>query len=108
MLNPHIESQLYSVTQHHCECILLNVRDTAKIAGGHYASVQEHWESSVAHHFKQGRHQRDVYEEPDSSDALDDTDDDTHWSDLDDSDERVCNENWTGEVMKMWEDLRIN
>ena len=71
-------------------------------------AAQQHRESKIAHQPRQGKHKRDVYEEPDSSDALDDTDDDTYWSDSDGSDERVCNENWTGEVMKMWENLRIN
>lgn len=44
----------------------------------------------------------------DNPDTFDDTDDDAHWSESDDSYERVCNENWTGELMKMYEDLRLD
>ncbi|KAK0853256.1 hypothetical protein LTS02_012041 [Friedmanniomyces endolithicus] len=41
------------------------------------------------------------------SESADDTYNDTYWSDSDDSYERVCEENSTGEIMKMWEDLRL-
>ena len=34
--------------------------------------------------------------------------DDHYGGESDDSDERVCNKNRTGELMKMYEDLRIN
>ena len=37
----------------------------------------------------------------------DDTEDNEYWSESDDSDERVVDENWTGELMKMYEDLRL-
>ena len=71
-------------------------------------AVHQHREKREADQSEEGRHRRDVSEESRSSDALDDTDDDMYWSDSDDSYERVCNENWTGEVMKMYEDLRLN
>ena len=38
----------------------------------------------------------------------DDTEDNEYWSESDDSDERVVEENWTGELMKMYEDLRLD
>ena len=49
----------------------------------------------------------------DNPDTFDDTDDDdtddhAYWSESDDSYERVCNENWTGQLMKMYEDLRLD
>lgn len=57
----------------------------------------------------------DTFDDTDSNDTEDndDTDDDdtdnyARWSESEDSDKRVCNENWTGELMKMYEDLRLD
>ena len=49
----------------------------------------------------------------DDSDAYNDTDDDDtnddeHWSESVDSDERVLEENWTGQLMMMYEDLMLD
>ena len=50
----------------------------------------------------------DTFDETDDDDTDDNADDDAYWSESEDSDERVCNENWTGELMKMYEDLRVD
>ncbi len=50
----------------------------------------------------------DTFDETDDDETDDDADDDAHWSESEDNDERVCNENWTGELMKMYEDLRVD
>ncbi len=71
-------------------------------------AVNRYRENRNSNQPEQGNPQPDVYAERDSSDALDDTDDELYWSDSDDSYERVCDENWAGQVMKMYEDLRLD
>lgn len=51
-----------------------------------------------------GKNTQDVQDSPEVS-----SDDDDKFSvGSDDSYERVCNENWTGELLNMYEDLRLN
>ena len=38
----------------------------------------------------------------------DNADDDTHWSDSDDSYKRVCNKNWAGQIINIYEDRRLD
>jgi hypothetical protein len=51
-----------------------------------------------------GKDTQDVQDYPEVSGD----DDDTFSVGSDDSYEKVCNENWTGELLNMYEDLRLN
>ena len=46
----------------------------------------------------------DTFDDTDS----DDTDNHAHWSESEDSDQRIRNENWTGELMKVYKDVRLD
>ena len=71
-------------------------------------AVDQHRQNRDRDKFEEAMHQRDDYVGRDSSDVSDDTDDDIYRSDSDDSYERVYNENSTGEIMKMYEDLGLD
>ena len=51
--------------------------------------------------------QLEVSDESDVTEE-DDPGDNEYWGESDDSDERVMDENWTGQLMKMYEDLRLD
>lgn len=71
-------------------------------------AVNQYREKRHSNQTEQGNQQPDVYAEDDVSDALDDTGDELYRSASEDSCERVCDENWAGQVVKMYEDLRLD